>query len=1114
MKTLTSLLSKCLLFVSLCGTSFASYAVTSETETFTVDNIVYTKQNPTTIVGLVNRDITYVAIPDTVVFDSITYTVDTLGAYAFRGCNRLRHLTIPQTIVAIKDSSVWSPIVKMRGDAVPATEGVPFVDPDLIYVPSAKAQIYQSAWANYRARMQADSIIADYDIEVHALPDTTQNIIISDDAADKKSQVKLAIGEANIPNVRVLKVKGEIDSYDLIIIRNKMRDRLEVLDLSECTTVDCNYPLYNNIVVTEANKIPSYAFSEMLDNLRKISFSDSIVEIGDHAFWQLDKLKEVYLPKNMTKIGNEAFKSCVSLEEITFPDTLVAHLTSLPYGLFFGCSRLKHLQHLPHLTTIESYCLFGCSSLESFQFNEGLTQISTYAFYRCSSLKELSFPATLTDISNHAFDYCTNVEKVIFEDGEEDLNLGIGSDTCSTCRKLYLTLHSSNIKEAYIGRNIAYAGNREETSDIAPFHDCKTLEKATIGPKVRYIGHSFFNGCTKLEEITIPANIDTIYSKAFQSCSNLQSIIIEDSEKELTTKGNTFASLAGLKEVYVGRDLSSSYEFAFNSNLQKARFGNKVTIIRNSTLYSCSNLKVLFIPSSVLKIEENAFAQCNGIDSVTVTTILPMPIMQNTFSRVTNDKATLYVPGKSIHIYYLQPEWGRFKNIKGLDASDIDIDYAYIDRDFELDMDSVFGGNPNIDILETGGLIVDEEGKQDVGILSIFGNSETSGSVIVYGSLTPDTLVMKLNYDKNKGWYFLSFPYDMARGNIDAPGSFSIYSYDGAIRASQGGGSWHDENETDTLRRGVGYIFKCSTSGTVNFVINTSDMLTEDFTLALQSHEATDQNDAHWNFVGNPYTAYYPIHEMGVTSPITVWNSQTRSYNAYRALDDNFSMKPMQSFFLQKPVSKEKLTFDAQKCLTYRMSLEYSLHAPARAFAEDNSRQLVNLQIEGNGSNDKTRIVFNNEAAMYYELECDASKFFSDEAEVQLFSQHEGIDYAINERPVENGEVGIGYITKQSGSFTISLDNSDAEVALFDNQTGTEINLNANSYTFYSEAGRFDDRLLLIRGENATGVNNLGSSNGSEGEVFDLLGIRQSDDQPGTHIVKKGNSVHKIIIRK
>ena len=256
-------------------------------------------------------------------------------------------------------------------------------------------------------------------------------------------------------------------------------------------------------------------------------------------------------------------------------------------------------------------------------------------------------------------------------------------------------------------------------------------------------------------------------------------------------------------------------------------------------------------------------------------------------------------------------------------------------------------------------------------------------------------------------------------------------------------------------------------------VLNTNDVTTK-----LEPHESTASANKSWNYVGNPYPAYYDIYYMDFTAPITVWTGNT--YKAYSIVDDDFVLRPMQSFFVQKPDAVDNIIFHKEgRQMT--SGIERVSTAKVRVMATANiSRKFFNLEISNEeGLKDETRLVINEDANIGYEIEKDASKFMSIDAEVpQIFTiDAERNNYAINERPQKDGNICVGYLATKEGFYTISAVKAEGEIILFDKEQNKYVDLSLQDYTFYTKSteGINDSRFVLMVKANTgevTGVEN------------------------------------------
>ena len=275
----------------------------------------------------------------------------------------------------------------------------------------------------------------------------TSNITVT--ALPNTSAIYAAIGEENLPEVTSLTVKGTINSYDLIIIRNKML-KLESLDLTNASIVACSYPYYKEYT-TANNELGPYAFSESLSQPKTVKLPNTITSIGDYAFQNCGNLTSVTIGNSVKTIGYEAFYDCDGLTSVNIPNSV---------------------------KTIGGYAFYDCDGLTSVTIGNSVETIGSWAFYSCGSLTSVTIGNSVETIGSEAFRDCDGLTSVTIPNSVKT----IGSRTFYSC---------GNLTSVTIGNSV-------ETIGSQAFYSCGNLTSVRLPSSIRSIEGSAFSNCSKL----------------------------------------------------------------------------------------------------------------------------------------------------------------------------------------------------------------------------------------------------------------------------------------------------------------------------------------------------------------------------------------------------------------------------------------------------------------------------------------------------------------------------------------------------------------------------------------------------------------------------------------
>lgn len=869
----------------------------------------------------------------------------------------------------------------------------------------------------------------------------------------------------------------------------------------------------------------------------------SVRYLPENTFEECSNLTSVDMP-SVRNIGRWAFKNCESLTSVN-----MLSVTDISSYAFDGCSSLTSVD-MPLVTNISSCAFSGCSNLTSVDMPL-VTRIGDYAFGGCP-IRKLYLPTTLTSIGNSCFTetrditlaattpaalgtdvfwkyavirvpesavdaYRTAVEwsnykdqilsmsditdydvPVTAQEKESGLQNVLGQDNLGKVVSLKVrgTINSYDI--LVIRNKTPYLHDLDLTDATIVANDFEYYEGYHTEDNI--IGNNMFAGLGKLVSVKLPKNAISIRNGALYDCSSLVEVVLP--VKLESIGGSAFSYCSYLTNLDFPPTLKTIGISAFDhcDNLEKISLPGVETIKDHA--FNGSKFKEVRIPSTLKSIGDYAF-NTSSLKKVFTYTVEPINIGQNTFYKTAYESGTLYIPKQSKNNYYWNTQWSQFAKLE-----DFDEPYKYFYLNKEYTLDDRFTGEPDIDINPGGGIIVPdkpEQGDQDADTIHIKGDGKNWASIIANANLNAKGLYIDITIKANR-WYFFSFPFKVRKADISCGKNvkFVFRTYNGDIRAKKGTGGWIDlDSSEEYLYPGKGYIFQASLDCTLSIKIEKNEfgkLPKVDVDTKLDIHTSTNEQNASWNFVGNPFTAFYDINDMGYTSPITRWNSDSNTYEAVRPGDDNAFLNPFEAFFVQCPKDNGIINFGGDKRLTQtgRDKKMNSQMQKARMEGQfDVQRQIVNLTLSDGTTTDKTRVVFNPDKKAGYERDCDAAKFESNGASELYSVEALAGRLAINERP--EGSVKIGYRAAKAGEYTIAAQRMDRQVLLRDNDLQITFDLTQGDYHFTSDAGEFDNRFMLLIDNSTTGI----------GDIVTTTGVNVKPTDSGLNISNlQGKTLH------
>ncbi len=413
-----------------------------------------------------------IVIPESVEHESTTYSVTSIGEWAFSGFSGLTSVTIPNSVTNIGDgafcycsglTSITIPnsVTSIRGGAFNNCSGLTSI-------------VVEEGNAVYDSRNNCNAII-----------ETASNTL--------HSGCKTTIIPNSVKNLGVGAFSG-CSGLTSVTIPNS------VTSIGDDAFSFCD-ALTSVTIPNSVKSIGEEAF-DWCSGLTSVTIGNSVTSIGSYAFSFCDALTSVTIPESVTSIGNRAFQYCSGLTSIVVEEGNAVYdsrnncnaiIETASNTLHSGCKTTIIPDSVKNLG---EGAFYGCDSLTSITIPNSVMSIGDDAFYYCESLTSVTIPDSVTSIGNGAFDYCFDLASVTIGNSVKS----IGRSAFSSCIRL---------------TSVTIPDSVESIGEYA-FDSCHRLTSVTIGNSVESIGKWAFRDCSKLRDVYCYAeNVPSTYSDAF-----------------------------------------------------------------------------------------------------------------------------------------------------------------------------------------------------------------------------------------------------------------------------------------------------------------------------------------------------------------------------------------------------------------------------------------------------------------------------------------------------------------------------------------------------------------------------------------------------------------------
>ena len=593
-------------------------------------------------------ELTTVDIPETVMYNEVTYLVTSVGERAFYYCDNL------ETVTGTSITNIGQYAFNGCSALTSATFGDNLQNIGL-YAFSACVKLESFTFGPSVKSIGEDAFAACYSLDTVIIPETVTDMGIFAFYGCKGLK-SVTINTTNIEDGTFFDCKNLED----ITFGNSVKTIGEKV-LFNCSklknvTIGNAVDTIGDMFIFSANKY---------ENLVSVTVPNTVKSIGVTAFWNVPNV-------NYTGKAKDSPWGAITVNGLIEDGFIYADAKKEKIMYYFGDGGDIVLENT--VKSLNHNLFGGCEGLQSITLPESLEEIGNYAFDNCKNLKTINISNSVTNIGSSAFNGCESLE---YNEYDNALYLGNAENpylwlikakseditSCeinSKCKYIYEgaffncahiasltvpnTIESIGSNAFRLVRNVAYSGPANGASWGAQtyngvidgdfiYHDAsKTLlaaytgnaESVTIPSTVKGIKNGAFCQLQNLKKLVVPNSVDTIYNTIINNCNNLEYNEYHNAFY-LGNDDNPYLCLVKavstqITECYIHSDCRFIFDNAFQycSKLEIIDIPNSVKFIGSSVFDYCNKLSSVDLPNSLTRIESFLFNHCNGLTEIDI----------------------------------------------------------------------------------------------------------------------------------------------------------------------------------------------------------------------------------------------------------------------------------------------------------------------------------------------------------------------------------------------------------------------------------------------------------------------------------------------------------------
>ena len=364
-------------------------------------------------------------IPASVTFNSVTYSVTSIGQYTFTDCSGLTSVTIPNSITSIgfaafagcsglTSVTIPNSVTSIGQSAFQGCTGLTKVNITDI---AAWCNIAFGSYSSNPLYYAKHLYVNDTEVTNLTIPNSVTSIgdyafrdcsgltsvtipnsvtSISPEAffgCSGLTSVEAPVGFFDVPEgswpyytkiLNQVTVNGGELTENALLFINRSYKTLQTLDVSGVTNTEFADEAFKGYYNLQQMVLPA--------GLQKVSY---MMVAG------CKNLQSINIPASVEEIEQSAFEDCRSIQTITFG------------GFSAGApGRFNAPATASQLRRIGNWAFYNAHELQNLVIPEGVTEIGEGAFYGCTYLEDMTLPASIQAIGDNCFALCAKLTKI------------------------------------------------------------------------------------------------------------------------------------------------------------------------------------------------------------------------------------------------------------------------------------------------------------------------------------------------------------------------------------------------------------------------------------------------------------------------------------------------------------------------------------------------------------------------------------------------------------------------------------------------------------------------------------------------------------------------------